>query len=74
MVLKRINQKLKILQQIGELIAVGGSAKVFKGLNMKNGQFVAIKEIQLKNESFIDEELPKILVSTQKKYKYNTKF
>lgn len=51
---------------MGELIAVGGSAKVYKGLNMKNGQFVAIKEIQLKNEAFVEEELPKILVSPSK--------
>ena len=50
-----------MVQQIGNVIGKGGYGKVFKGLNMRNGQFVAIKEVVLSQET--QDDLPMVLVS-----------
>lgn len=39
--------------QIGEVIGIGAYGKVFKGLNLQNGQLVAIKQVSL---NFIKED------------------
>ena len=50
---------------MGELIGKGSQGNVYKGLNLKNGKFVAIKQVNLSDQVFLEEGLPNVLVIIQ---------
>ena len=47
------------------MLGKGAFGRVFKGLNVKTGQFVAVKELTITDKDFVREELPNVLAEIQ---------